>query len=159
MHLGVFHDVKTWRHPLLSRLFHHFHPSLTCTTFLNVNTMSENNHHATHHKDQDVQQSIQLIPVGDGEPIVPSVQSSVAQTSKTSITNTPSPRPSWTRQRATTALIVLFFVVGTTIGPSPPVQDREAHTCQLYYSPLRTRYSTSALTVHSLRIAYSNNPK
>ncbi|KAG9186785.1 hypothetical protein G6011_09893 [Alternaria panax] len=67
-------------------------------------------------EDQDVQQSTQLIPDSGREPIVLSPRPSSTQTSRTTISRPPWLTPSWTRRRATVALIIVFFVVAVLLA-------------------------------------------
>ena len=78
--------------------------------------MSEDDDHTARGKDHNVQQSTQLIPASGRESIAPTPGSSVTQTS-TSISKPPWLTSSWTRRRATIALIVVFFVTGTCMSP------------------------------------------
>ncbi|KAL1792233.1 hypothetical protein ACET3X_009984 [Alternaria dauci] len=72
--------------------------------------MSEEIYHTVNIKDKHVQQSVHLIPGSGRESISPRPTSSAAQSNRTTISKPPWLTPSWTRRRATVALIIVFLV-------------------------------------------------
>jgi hypothetical protein len=87
--------------------------------------VSEHDYHTILDEDQNIDQSIQLIPASSRDATVSTPGSSVTQ-DKTSVSRPPSSSPTWTRGRATIILIIVFFVIG--MCQSTSLSGNSSHT-------------------------------